>query len=306
MDVLLANEITPAMVLSNTAPEQLSGQTEWVSKSYNAGDVVTVSETRRVYRAAYRVPTGTQRPDLDIAGSFLPRWQDIGPMNQWGMFDGVMKSQTVMPSGDLVVVLRPGVVTNLWAANLDNVTAVSVVMKDKTGGTIVYSETRSLAQKVTNFWDWWFAPFSMQRDAPFAGLPAYLQGEITITFTATSDARVGMLAAGKMERLGCTEWNVNAAYNNYSARNLNQVWGPTEATEGEASKDIDYRVLVAPEDAPRVDRFMKNAIRRPAVWIPHGHPKFEGIRIFGQAISASMGYPGPNYVPLDITIREFI
>lgn len=307
MDVLLANEITPAMLVSTNAPERLDGQTEWVaSTAYAAGATVTRTSTRRVYRAATAVPNTIGPPETDIATNPIPYWVNVGPMNQWAMFDGQVKTQTVGPAdGNLVVVIRPGPVTAVWLSNIDYATAAQVDVLDKPGGDLVYSERRGLSRPVASWWDWWFAPFSLTRDAPFIGIPAYRQCEITITLEAGGTS-IGMTAVGGNENLGQTEWGVDARFNNYSARDLNSTWGPTQATEGEVTKDITYRVYVNPEDAPRVDRFLKVAMRRPAVFVPTGNPEFEGIRIFGQAINANLGYPGPNYVPLDLTIREFI
>lgn len=308
MNVLLGTSITPSMLVSTNAPERLSGQVEWTaSTAYPAGSIVTRTSTRRVYRAAFAVPDTVGPPEEDIATNQLPYWIDTGPMNQWAMFDGQVRTQTVGPVGDLVVVLRPGPITSAWLANLANVTSVQVEVKDKPGGVVVYDQTIELGgRQSTGWWAYWYGPFSLAGDAPFNGIPAFRQSEVTITFETGGTASVGMAALGNIENLGCTEWGVDAGFNNYSARNLTSVWGPTQATEGEVTKDIAYRVFVKPEDAPRVDRWAKNAMKRPAVFLPSGKPEFEGIRIFGQAISANLGYPGPNYVPLDITVREFL
>lgn len=295
------------MLVSTNAPERLDGQVEWTDQAWPAGSVVTRTATRRVYRAAYDVPAGSTPPEENIATAQVPFWTSPGPMSQWGMFDGVVKSQTEGPVGNLVVVLRPGVVTDIWLSNLDNVNAVRVQVLDKPGGSVIYDERRELASRfVYGWWDYWFEPFSLLKDAPFQGIPVARRCEITITAETSGSAKIGMAALGKIENLGRTEWGVESKFNNYSARNLNSPWGPTQATEGEVTKDISYRVFVKPKDAPRVARFMKKAMRQPAVFIPSGQPELEDIRIFGQAVSAELGRPHPNYVPLDITVREFI
>lgn len=311
MDVLLANEITPSMIVSNNAPERLSGQVEWdadgpSSNGWPAGSVVTRTSTRRVYRAVYDVPAGGVPPEDNIAVARLPFWVDAGPMNQWAMFDKAMKTQTIgPPNDDLVIVLHPGITTDIWLGNISGATAAHVVVKDKPGGAVVYDETRDLSKPVTNFWDWWFAPFELDTEKPFTGIPAYRQCEVTITLSSVSGAALGMAALGKTERWGCTEWGVNADFQRYTPVQSNQAWGPTQQG-GEITKDVTYRVFVEPEDAPRVDRSAKDAMKRLAVYLPSRKPEFAGIRIFGEMINARMGYPGPNYVPFDITVREFL
>lgn len=306
MDVLLATEITPAMLVSTTAPERLSGQAEWSSSTaYPAGSVVTRTATRRVYRAVYAVPGAVGPPEDDISTNQLPYWQDFGPMNQWAMFDRQVRSQTVGPNDVLEVVVKPGAISDIWLGNLDNVNAAQVVVKDKTGGTVVYDERRELAAKVTTAWDWCFAPFDLQRDAHFTGIPAYRQCEVTITLETGSVAAIGMAAIGRTERWGCTEWDVNASFQRYTPSRNDMSWGPVQQG-GVVTKDVTYRVFVQPDDAPRVDESTKKTMNRLAVYVPHGDPKFAGIRIFGELTGAEMGYPHPNYVPLDITVREFL
>lgn len=306
MDVLLATDITPAMLVSTNAPERLPGEVEWSNQAWPAGSLVTRTATRRVYRAVYSVPSGGVPPEENMAAAMLPYWQDLRPMNQWSMFDGRIGTQTVGPSGDLIVVLTPGVVTDLWLGNLDNATGVHVVVKDKPGGTVVYDETRESYQPVTSWWDWWFGPFDLSSDAMFSGIPAYRGCEVTITIQSGGTASVGMAALGATERLGCTLWDPETDYRNYAARQLDQNWGPSEGTGGTVTRDQNYTVIVKPDDAPRVSRFMENAMRRPAVWLPHGDPKFEGIRGFGQAVDSRMRYPGPSIVQLSISTRGFI
>lgn len=310
MDVLLSTEITPDMVVSTNAPERLPGEVEWdadgpSSSGWPAGSIVTRTATRRAYRAAFDVPAGSVPPEENIAVAQLPYWQDLRPMNQWAMFDKVVKSQTVGPSANLVVKVKPGAITDLWLGNLDNTTAAHVVVRDKTDGVIVYDERRELADKVTTAWDWCFAPFNLLRDVQFTGIPAYRNCEVTITLETGGVAAIGMAAIGTTERWGCTEWNVNAAFQRYSPGRSSQAWGPVQQG-GVITKDVTYRIFVKPADAPRVDRSAKRAMNLLAVFVPHGDPRFAGIRIFGEMISADMGYPGPNYVPLDITVREFL
>lgn len=305
MNVLLSTEITPEMLVSTNAPERLSGQVEWSSQAWEVGSIVTRESTRRVYRAVYDVPAGKAPPEENIAVAQLPYWQDIGPMNQFAAFDKVVKSQTVGPEGDLVIVLRPGAVTDIWLGNITGATAAHVVVKDEPDGEVVYDEFRELSRKVTNFWDWWFAPFVLDNESPFSGIPAYRNSEVTITLSSISGAALGMAALGKTENLGCTQWGVSSEFQRYSPAQVNQAWGPIQQG-GEITKDVTYRVFVEPSEAPRVDRFTKDAMKRLAVYVPSGKPEFAGIRIFGEMINARIGYPGPNYVPFDITVREFL
>lgn len=294
------------MLVSTNAPERLPGQVEWSSQAWEVGAIVTRTQTRRVYRAVYDVPAGKAPPEENIAVAQLPYWQDIGPMNQWAAFDKVMKTQTIGPEGDLVLVLQPGATTDLWLGNISGAIAVHAVVKDKPGGAVVYDETRSLLKPVTTYWDWWFADFEFDAEKPFNNIPAYRNSEVTITLTAGSGvASVGMVALGKTENWGCTEWGVNADFQRYTPAQPNQAWGPAQQG-GEITKDVTYRVFVEPEDAPRVDRSAKDAMKRLAVYMPSGKPEFAGIRIFGEMINARMGYPTLNYVPFDITVREFL
>lgn len=305
MDVLPTTEITPAMLVNSNAPALLPGQSMWSTQAWAAGSVVAREETRRIYRAVYDVPSGGVPPEQNIADAQLPYWQEIGAMNQWAMFDGQMRTQT-LHTGDLIVVLRPGSISSAWVGNVRGVYAIRVIVRDGPDGNTVYDEIIYMQERTTTYWDWWFAPFRLLSDAIFSGIPAYRDCEVEIMFSGPGEIAVGMTAVGAGESWGITEWGVDADFQNYSTRNLNSPWGPSQPTGGEVTKDITYRVFVKPEDAPRVDKSLKSAMKRPAIYMPSGQPEFEGIRIFGQAISARLGYPHFNYVPLDITIREFL
>lgn len=306
MNVLLSNEITASMLVSSNAPKRLDGQLEWSAIAYSPGAVVTRTVTGRVYRAVYSVPSGGVPPEQNIAVAKLPYWLDIGPMNRVAMFDKVMRTQTVGPAaGDLVIVIRPGSITDIWLSNITNATAASVSVKDKPDGTVIYAQTYSLTEKVTTYWDWYFSPVTQATEMPFTGIPAYRNCEVTITLHTTGQASLGMAALGMTESFGCTVWGVDSDFQRYTPRSGNSDWGPTEQG-GEVTKDVAYQIYVQPDDAPRVDLLTKKAMKRLAVYIPSNQPKFSGIRIFGEMISARLGYPSPGYVPLDITIREFL
>lgn len=188
MDVLLSNEVT---IVSTNAPERRPGEVEWTNAAWPAGSIVTRSDTQRVYRAAYNVPSGGVPPEENIAVAQLPYWVDTGPMNRVAMFDKVVKSQTVGPiDANLEVVFKPGVITSLWLGNMSNVTAAHVVVRDKTGGDVVFDDRRVLVARVTTAWDWCFAPFDLQRDAQFTGIPAYRNCEVTLTLETGGTALV--------------------------------------------------------------------------------------------------------------------
>src|SRR5690606_5071747 len=128
----------------------------------------------------------------------------------------------------------------------------------------------------------------------------------TLTIESGGDMAIGMAVLGNITRLGCTQWEPEADFRNYSARTQDTTRGPTGGTGGVVTRDVTYSVIVEPEDGPRVTRLLEQAMGRPGVWLPHGDPKFEGIRVFGQAISARLTYPGPGRCILQLTIRGFI
>lgn len=305
MDVLLATQITPEMLVNTTAPERLPGQVEWAADTaYTAGARVTRTETRRVYRAVYAVPDTVGPPEEDIATNQLPYWLDVGPMNQWAMFDGQVKTQT-HDSGDLVITLNPGPISSIWLGNMDNGARAVVQLRRGADGTLVFDETYELSALVGDWEEYWFAPFVEQGDLPVNGIPSYNSGELTIKIESGGDVAIGMVAVGNITRLGCTQWDPEADFRNWSAMSLDTTYGPTGGTGGTNTRDVTYSVIVEPEDAPRVTRFLEQAMGRPGVWIPHGDPRFEGIRVFGQAISARMRYPAGICI-LQLTIRGFI
>lgn len=309
MHVLLMKKIGAGELVSSNAPELLDDQTEWApSVAYSAGTVVARSDLNMLYRAVYKVAdTETEPPEDDIANNQIPKWQAFGPMNRWACFDGKLSTVTVGPDGEsLVIVLQPGIVTDVWLGNLKFVSAVLVEVTNGDGGPVIYGQTKSLRKPVDSWWDWWFAPFSDATDVAFTGIPAYRRARVTITLVTTGTASVGMIAMDRAETLGRTQWEPSTQHRNYSGRKLDDTWGPTGGTGGVVTRDQSYTVIVEPDDAPRVARFLDRAMKMPAVWLPDDAAKFEGIRGFGQAVSSNMSYPHSAFVQLELTIRGFI
>lgn len=289
MQVLLAKDITSAELLSSNAPEVVGDEVLWTNQVWPIGSTVYRTETQRIYRAAFEVPVDTGPPEVNIANAQLPYWVDMGPTNRWAMFDGLARTQTIGDPGEMIIELDVPSLTDIWVGNISQATAVEALVRNGVDGDIIFQEEKSLSQPVTNYWDWWFAPFTLAGDVVFSGIPAYRNSVLTLRIISEGTPRVGMVAVGNTEYLGETDWR--------------------PSTDFRLSHDNLYRELratvhIGADEAPRVTRFMNRAMRRPAVWIPEEQPRFEGLRSFGQLVDSRMSYPSYDIVNLDITVRE--
>lgn len=133
-------------------------------------------------------------------------WSDVGPTRRWAMFD-LLRSTGTSDEGPLTVIITPG-------ERVDSIALVGMVADEVTitveaGDPLaeVYSYTANLvSREVTNWYEYFFEPFSFQPSVVLFDLPAYLSGVITVTLTRSSgDVTCGALVIGRSVHMGYAE-----------------------------------------------------------------------------------------------------
>ena len=178
-----------------------------------SGTHTATTKVHRVYQSLKASNLGNY-PTLAASSTW---WVDAGPTNQWGMFDLLRNTSTIIPS-PLTVVLTPGQRVNSIALLGVVANSVTVSITSVLGGGTVYNVTTSMNSRNTIDWySYFFEPFSTNPSLVFFDLPPYSDAIITVTLTATSgNVWLGSLCLGTYVALGSAQYNAVSDVLNFS------------------------------------------------------------------------------------------
>lgn len=263
MKLIMPIAITSSNLTSSTAADPSNSEVEWISAhSYVVGNTVIVAAQKRKYECILNT-SGTTSPELDPT-----HWTDIGPSNQWAMFDRKIGTSTTLAASPLTVVAEPGTIGGLALLECVGREAV-VTYKDATGGTTVYSKTVSLDGTIIgSVYEWFFEDYEQLSDFVITDLPAqFPNGELTVSITASSGSvGCGVMVVGKVLEIG--ETIDQSAYTtlDYSIREADEQ-GAVDVVERGYVKLGSFKVLTAATDFNRLARRLAAIRATPIVYI---------------------------------------
>lgn len=177
--------------------------------TYALGDYATYNH--RIYQSLVASNTAHQ-PFISPV-----QWLDIGPTNQYAMFDTLRNTATVAAS-PLTVVITPGVRIDSVAALNVIADGIEVILYASDGVTVVYDKTVDLTTRTAFTWfDYFFAPFKFSDAYLFGDVPPYFNGIIHVIFTrGAGNVTVGALCSGLAVELGAAQYGAIDDAQNYS------------------------------------------------------------------------------------------
>jgi hypothetical protein len=300
LTVLRPTEITTAMRKSTTATESTPAYVP--GTTYAKGARCRSDVTHRIYESGKDANTGHD-PTLDEnqAGA-APWWIDIGPTNDWAMFDTDVSTETVAPS-PLTVVLEPGFFSSIQCFGLD-ADFITVTVRAKAGGDIIASLTHELEGSAPADYDEYFWD-DFQPESTFAmgGIDQYYKAELTVTLTRTGDGNVkcGALVMGDEIVLGKTLAQPKVKPRTYSYVTTDK-FGTTSITRRKATTDLDVSALLDVSEANGVLAAIQSLLDVPCAWKASDSVHYAGLRCFGLG-SADITYdvaPGKCLLSLNV------
>ena len=298
MKVIRPITITPAKVLSSTATEVYSNWSN--ATTYNIGDrVVYVDNIYESLKAGNlnKIPKDTPTD-----------WLLVGATNKMSMFDSQVMTQTTATE-TLSASFAPGSTFNIVAfLNLKGNT-ISVKVRDKAGGSIVYSTSQELANNSDMVIDWYtyfFADFDFRSDAVFLEIPPYSSGvvEVEISSGAGQAVAIGATSAGNMIELGDTQYGLGYGIRDYSIKETDE-FGNTRFTERAYSKRMSPTLIVANTRLNYVTKTLENLRATPTVFIGTDDPKYP-TTIYGFLRDWNLEISYPNHSMLSIEVDGLI
>ena len=208
MKVVKPTVITSAMLVSTSAVELYGAWNAATVYALNA--YCTLASSNRIYQCI-------QGPSTNNAPETSPLyWADVGPMNQWAMFDDKISTATTAPAS-LTVVLDTGFINSLALFGLVGATA-TITATNGAGGPVVYSATIGLDGTIVADWyQYFFEPFVQLGSLVLTNIPPYSALRLTVTVTG-STAAIGNLVVGTSYDLGDTQLGATVGIMDYSQK----------------------------------------------------------------------------------------
>jgi len=273
--MIVPTTITDAMLVSCTVAEPASGETVWdAATAYTVGQIAIRTTTHKRYRRIVAGTTATA-PESDTTN-----WLDIGATNRWAQFDRKVGTKTTGTTS-VTTVIKPGSAEGL--ALLDVVgTSVDVTMRETTGGAVVYTKHVDLdASIVGSVYDWMYGEYNQRLNVVLTDLPGqYPSGEITVTVNSTSGGAIGVLAAGRVQALGVTEYGAGAGIINWG-KVTDDGFGNREWLEGDWANRVTLPIVANRSDMARLHRQLAKVRSTPCIYIGSALADLEPLVCYG-------------------------
>ncbi len=304
MNILTPLTITDAMILAGTTiAEPDASETAWVSAgTYSLGQERIRSTTHKVYECVQASTGRTALPEVDSA-----YWLEKRPTKRWAPFDSYT-STAASGTTSMTYVLQPGYFNALGMYGLVG-TSAAITVKDEPGGATIYSNTVSLLENPTGWWEFLFLPVRQISKIILTDIPIRPTAELTITLAGASVA-VGMINVGDYKSLigdgewGGTQYGASAEPVSYSYIKTNAD-GTTTIVRRNAATSMRASIILPRDQADYALACVQDVLDVPVSWVATDANGFTGLNVFGLG-SGSLSYDSYNIATLDLSVKGMI
>jgi hypothetical protein len=298
-----AADVLTAQLLSNISEPDSSGTyqdstlTAWSAASTYALTARVIYQ-HKIYECILAVsPASAVTPDVDVT-----HWVEVGPTNKWAMFDAANSSQTVGDSstaGEILVALNPADVID--SVVLDNLDADYVrVLGSNVGGT--YDQQVDLrSRSVSDWYSYFFTPFTFKRSAMFNGIPPLTSTVVSIVIAqAANSPKCGTLVAGIRKPIGYAQPGAGVGLIDYSVKSTD-AFGNTTVVPRPYSKRMNVEVMIQNDVLDVVQELLAQLRSTPVVWSAAGS-LFNATTIYGyyKSFDIVIAYPTQSICNFEI------
>ena len=153
-------------------------------------------------------------------------WLDLGPINQSAMFDDRTGTKTTN-TGSIEVTFKAqtnGYIDTVAVLALSN--ADTITVRATLDDVELFEQSYSLVKDVSNWFDYYFAPFEWRESLVVRPGVVKQGAEFTVTITggATKTVGCGLCMAGLSQWLGDTLYGASVGIEDYSTKEVDE-WG---------------------------------------------------------------------------------
>lgn len=292
MKLIRPTNVADAMLISTSAIN--ADATYSAATSYPVGGRCTYA--RRIYESLQGANVG-HTPDTSISW-----WVDMGPSNQWALFDQQISTATTADNL-LEVTVATGMID---AVALIGVAATSarLVVRDGSGGDVVYDQSMSLSGDIPTDWYqyFFFDPFTPATQGMFENIPPYASAHATITLTSGGSVAIGAVVFGLSSDIGKAQYGASCGIIDYSRKDTD-AFGVTTFVKRAYSKRLSVQLVLDNAQINRVQRLLYSVRATPCVWIASSDEGLsEALSVYGfyKDFSATIAYPKISLYSLEI------
>ena len=275
MKIVIPNAID---LVSSTIPE--NDEPAWVQgQTYDEG--TKVLRQHYIYESLKK---DNVSDPLSSSSGISAMWRRVGASNQWAMFDEVIATQTVAPSGtdDLTVIVRFDYCTCFSLLNIVG-ESLTASIRDDGASEPYWTRTMNLVSDVDNEFDYEFLPISYVdtvindfSDAVFDDVPVCINGTLTVTIHKTGGgAAAGHMIVGLSRRPGFTLEGVKSSSRTFS-KIIEDEFGEVALKKGRVAKTFEGNIHMEPEVSDRVKRLLDSIDATPTLFIGDDRDSLDG------------------------------
>lgn len=240
MRIVVPKKITDEVILSTNLTQDTttySGLAEYNSATtYSIGDYCFIDWT--IYKSITDSNTGHNPPDY-LSGTETTYWEEIGPLNQYAMFDSLTSTQSIASNAatasnasEITEVLDASECDAVFFGNF-TATEVEITIKDSSGN-VKYTTVESLVSRgtITNFWEFLFNSFTT-KTVSLLSFPYRWSSTLEIVIRNTNvgeKAACGRLTIGGTKDIGLTRYECTLSNKDFSNVSTDD-FGNTTITE---------------------------------------------------------------------------
>lgn len=288
--------LTPPMTIPDGA---LTSSAPDPAPAWNSVTAYVVGDVRSKNRRLFKATGNNTNKDPEVEKSV---WLDVGPMNEWAMFDYEISTQTVDTDELQVTIDLPGRIDTLGLFNVD---AASVNITLLKGGVEVYNQDFSMVSYlgIANYWDHHFNRVKRRRTLYVTGLPIVTGLTLIVTATGTGMVGIGQAVFNRSDDLGGTLYGAEAGYLSYSNIQADPDFGKRTIVKRDYKKQGSFDVWIANAYTDYVYDVVTSYDATPVMIC--ASDKFNMMIYFCLIITAKIVVPYNSHSTMRIQLEDF-
>lgn len=211
-------------------------------------------------------------PDTDST-----KWQDLGFINRYKMFDSIVGSITTNPNSIEFSFVASGIVDAIGLLEVQ-AESIAITVTDPYEG-VVYSVTKQMAD--TGVFDWYgffYDDYYIKRSLVLLDLPPYAGATIEVVMTGINAVECGMFIAGRQQFIGNTQYGITTGITDYSRKTTDGFGQTTVIERSYANRSSASLELPTPQVA-RIQALLTSWRATPMLYV--GGKDLESTHVFG-------------------------
>jgi len=247
----------------------------------------------RIYESLQASNTG--HPLSDAAW-----WFDVGPSNQWAMFDTINGTSTTA-TGNLDVTVKPvGRIDSLGLLNVD-AASVRIVATDTIDG-VIYDQTFSMVEDsaVDDWYAYYYEPIVRKTDLIISDIPLYNTPSVRAILSASGNpTSVGSMVLGQAKTIGGTVYGASMGIVDYSRKTADD-FGNYVLVERSFARKASFKIFMDGSLTDEVYRLLSGYRATPILYI--GSDSYGSTAVFGffRDFNVEIPYPSHSVCSLEL------